>query len=286
MFEQKDSTLMDVVSKSHSSSFGLSNNDIEVSSSNSSTYAISDKGVLMLFNEARIMEKWVDLRVEGGTSIDVSDRYIVCGCSDGTVRLFEPITLKYINTILKPHSLGLDISTKVGASYRTDESPSSKYPDTVSVKIESSSDRVTCVYNDRSMYIWDVRDSHKIGKYRSFLYHSDCVWGVEIYPTPNQPLVPMLTPESSNTPELPVFDGEVDNNFSMEKQLPKLPPNTFVTCSSDGTVRFWNFDEYSDFSTTFFKRNFHSKELLKILHLEQSNLNQKTGVHPGSSEVD
>ncbi|KAJ3415619.1 hypothetical protein HDV05_004495 [Chytridiales sp. JEL 0842] len=57
-----------------------------------------------------------------------------------------------------------------------------------------------------------------------------------------------------------------------------LPPNTFITHSSDGTIRFWNIDANITQSTpqldspeynigSFFRRNIYSRELLKILYV-------------------
>lgn len=40
--------------------------------------------------------------------------------------------------------------------------------------------QLACVYNDHSLYTWDVKDMKKIGKTWSSLYHSTCVWGVEV----------------------------------------------------------------------------------------------------------
>ena len=40
--------------------------------------------------------------------------------------------------------------------------------------------QLTCVYNDHSLYTWNVKDMKKIGKTWSSLYHSTCVWGVEV----------------------------------------------------------------------------------------------------------
>lgn len=37
-----------------------------------------------------------------------------------------------------------------------------------------------CVYNDYSLYIWDVKDMKKIGKVWLLFYYSMCVWGVEV----------------------------------------------------------------------------------------------------------
>ena len=40
--------------------------------------------------------------------------------------------------------------------------------------------QLTCVYNDHSLYTWDMKDMKMIGKTWSSLYHSTCVWGVEV----------------------------------------------------------------------------------------------------------
>ena len=40
--------------------------------------------------------------------------------------------------------------------------------------------QLTCVYNDHSLYTWDMKDIKMIGKTWSSLYHSTCVWGVEV----------------------------------------------------------------------------------------------------------
>jgi hypothetical protein len=40
---------------------------------------------------------------------------------------------------------------------------------------------VSVVYNDHSLYIWDVRDVRKVGKSHSFLFHSACIWGLEVW---------------------------------------------------------------------------------------------------------
>ena len=51
----------------------------------------------------------------------------------------------------------------------------------------------------------------QVGKSHSFIFHSACIWGLEMYPT--------------------MSDGETK---------PVLPPGSFITCSSDDTIRIWN----------------------------------------------
>ncbi|KAJ3130055.1 hypothetical protein HK098_006767 [Nowakowskiella sp. JEL0407] len=246
MNEHKDSLFMDVASKkseNYDSAPFYSETDSEISHpSNSYTYTITDKGILMMFGEGRVMEKWVELKVNGGASLDVTDKFIVCGCTDGTIRLFEPVSLQYITTILKPHSLGVDIALSTGISYPTDTSTSAKYPDVVTVKADSRSERIICVYSDKSMYIWDVRDPYRT----------------------------LPAPSSSPTGER---KRSYDQEFSNDQTSPPLPPNTFITYSSDGTARFWNFeDNLPDQEQKYFPRNIYSKELLKIVYVDPQGI--------------
>ena len=43
----------------------------------------------------------------------------------------------------------------------------SRYPDCVGVTYDETAHKVTCFYNDHSVYVWDVRD---IGKVRPTMY--------------------------------------------------------------------------------------------------------------------
>lgn len=36
------------------------------------------------------------------------------------------------------------------------------------------------MYNDHSVYVWDVKDVRNVGKLYSALYHSSCVWSIEV----------------------------------------------------------------------------------------------------------
>lgn len=207
-------------------------------------YSITEKGLLVLFNGDYLMEKWVDLKVNAGFSISICDKFIACGCSDGVIRLFEPITLKYIATLPKPHPLGVDVSTAVGTSYKSSAVNSALYPNVTSIKIDSSADKIVCVYEDHSFFVWDVCDVKHIGKYRSFLYHSDCVWGVEMFP----------------------IQTEIQSRANSA-----IPPESFITYSSDDTIRFWNIDGPPNSergSSPYLSGNIYSKELLKVLYID------------------
>lgn len=63
----------------------------------------------------------------------------------------------------------------------------------------------------------------QVGKSHSYLYHSACIWGVEIAPP-----------------------------------SPCIPGGSFVTCSSDDTVRVWNLDDVSINEDSVYQRNIYT----------------------------
>ncbi|MCJ8736812.1 hypothetical protein PDJAM_G00016700 [Pangasius djambal] len=208
----------------------------------SSTFCITSSGLLCEFNDKRLLDKWVELRKNDNittglaTALSVTEDLIFCGCADGTVRAFNPVNLHFICTLPRPHSLGTDIATVTDASQLFAYKLDARYPDTVAVSYDLTNRWLSCVYNDHSLYIWDVRDLHKVGKVYSALYHSSCVWSVEMYPQ------------------------------SSERERSCLTPGSFLSCSSDNTIRLWNTDGYC----AAVKRNVISNDLQKIIYIDSN----------------
>ena len=75
------------------------------------------------------------------------------------------------------------LGSSVWVPYRT-ESPDwpsqPVYPDTVGVTFDPRAGQLTCVYNDHSVYVWDVQNVLNPTKVYSALYHSGCVWGAQV----------------------------------------------------------------------------------------------------------
>ncbi|XP_008275310.1 mitogen-activated protein kinase-binding protein 1 [Stegastes partitus] len=208
----------------------------------SSTFCITSSGLLCEFNDRRLLDKWVELRTAQATCLSVTDEFIFCGCSDGTVRAFSPVNLHFLCTLPRPHSLGADIASMVDASQLFSCRVESRYPDTVAVTYDSTNRWLSCVYNDHSVYVWDVRDlrdPRRAGKLYSALYHSSCVWSLEEYP------------EGGGA-------GRVGGDV-------RLPPGSFLTCSSDNTIRLWNID-----GRNVLQRNILSHDLQKVIYVDDS----------------
>ncbi|XP_076200762.1 mitogen-activated protein kinase-binding protein 1 isoform X3 [Aptenodytes patagonicus] len=210
-----------------------------------STFCITSSGLLCEFNEKRLLDKWVELRntdsftTTVANCISVNHDYIFCGCADGTVRIFNPLNLHFVTTLPKPHFLGTDIASVTEASRLFSGMADAKYPDTIALTFDPTNQWLSCVYNDHSLYVWDVKDPKKVGKVYSALYHSSCVWNIEMYPEVK------------------------DNNQSC------LPPGSFITCSSDNTIRLWN-TESSNIHGTALHRNILSNDLMKIIYVDNN----------------
>ncbi|XP_042194064.1 mitogen-activated protein kinase-binding protein 1 [Callorhinchus milii] len=210
-----------------------------------STFCITTSGLLCEFNQRRLLDKWVELRntdsitTTMASCLSVGEDYIFCGCADGTVRLFNPNNLHFIATMPRPHPLGTDIAAVTEPSHLFSNKPDAKYPDTIAVTYDLTNRWLSCVYNDHSLYVWDVKDVRKVGKVYSALYHGSCVWNVEVYPEVE------------------------DSNRAC------LPPGSFITCSSDNTIRLWNTDSSSIHGTSL-HRNIISNDLLKIIYVDSN----------------
>ncbi|XP_022672151.1 WD repeat-containing protein 62-like isoform X4 [Varroa destructor] len=192
------------------------------------TYAITKSGLLCVFNSRRLLDKWVELKTSVANSISVGEDRIFVGCSDGTVRCFDPLSLHFVCTLPKPHHLGVDIAKGVSPNAVMYHPENSRYPDVVALTYDEVHKRVTCVYNDHSLYVWSVVEPKRVGKCFSFLFHAACIWGIETY----------------------------------SSALQGLPKGTFLTCSSDDTIRAWNLHDSS------VKRNIFCPELLKIIYMD------------------
>nr|XP_056701931.1 WD repeat-containing protein 62 [Euleptes europaea] len=195
------------------------------------TFCISYSGLLCQFNEKRVLEKWIDLKVPLANCICVSERFIFCGCANGVVRIFRTHNLLYLTDLPKPHYLGIDVAKE--------ESPrmaGAAWPDTIALVFDPRHCWLSCIYKDHSMYIWDVSDTSQVRKIWSDLFHSSFVWNIEVYP-------------------------------EFEDHRGCLPPGSFLTCSSDNTVRCWSLESSAQAG---FQRNRYSNNLLKVVYMDNN----------------
>nr|XP_019947162.1 PREDICTED: mitogen-activated protein kinase-binding protein 1 [Paralichthys olivaceus] len=200
-----------------------------------STFCITSSGLLCEFNSKRMLDKWVDLRTSVAQSLSLSEDMIFCGCADGTVRAFSPANLHFVCTLPRPHPLRTDVSAITEASHLFSTKADDRYPAAIAVTYDPLGHWLSCVYNDHSLYVWDVRDVSRVGKVHSALFHAACVWDLEVFP------------------DVP---GEMSAGLSS---------GAFLSCSADNTIRLWRID---DCSQTVHFQNILSRDLLNIIYVD------------------
>nr|XP_057912933.1 mitogen-activated protein kinase-binding protein 1-like isoform X2 [Doryrhamphus excisus] len=177
------------------------------------TFCITSSGLLCEFNGRRMLDKWVDLRTSMAQSLSLSEDRIFCACADGTVRAFSPFDLRFVCTLPRPHPLGVDMASITKASHLLCTKTDARYPDAIAVTYDPVNLWLSCMYDDHSLYVWDVRDLNSVGKVHSSLFHAACVWDLEMFP------------------DVP---GETAAGLS---------PAAFLSCSSDNTIRLWHVED-------------------------------------------
>ncbi|KAH0620630.1 hypothetical protein JD844_021289 [Phrynosoma platyrhinos] len=148
-----------------------------------STFCITSSGLLCEFNEKRLLDKWVELRnTDSFTEVTVlewpgralASMHIRSLAGKLQVCISGPWLESYgiVNVLL----LNL---YEVGWNRLFSNVTDAKYPDTIALTFDPNNQWLSCVYNDHSLYVWDVKDPKKVGKVYSALYHSSCVWNIE-----------------------------------------------------------------------------------------------------------
>ncbi|KAK2856450.1 hypothetical protein Q5P01_005185 [Channa striata] len=207
-----------------------------VGSKSDSTFCITSSGLLCEFNSKRMLDKWVDLRTGMAQSLSLSEDLIFCGCADGTVRAFNTADLHFVCTLPRPHHLNCDVSTITKASDLFSTKTDTRYPDVIAITYDPTNHWLSCVYNDHSLYVWDVRDVNRVGKVHSVLFHAACVWDLEMFPD---------------------APGDMDTSFSS---------GAFISCSADNTIRLWCIEDWTQ--THVYSQNILSSDLLNIIYID------------------
>lgn len=173
----------------------------------------SDYRALLLTSDGHLVElkystkqisRWMHLKTDKGISLCLYDNSLVCGCSDGIIRIFKADTLEHIITLHRPPPLGKanidsDIK-KINISVTQDE----KFADVTSLCYNNLCEKLISVYSDKTFFVWDLKKAEKIYVYRYNTFHS----------------------------------GSINN---MDAQVTQDDTLRIATCSDDKTLRIWNF---------------------------------------------
>lgn len=235
------------------------------------TFALTESGYLCIFDHRRTLDQYVQIKADFAFGLSITPTVLAVACSDSIVRVFNlpskrknkdgsDCLLEFIGSLPVPPAVGQQNVTSAKAAAvlaRGSESDSvfksltnPVRPAAICIKLTLDCKRAVVVYGDRSLFIWDIQglEQEKVVKYRSFLHHAGAIWDVKYLPSSDK------------------------HNLA--------PADTFVTISSDSTIRFWNLNPqalpsapagelHSPIGKGMHYRNVFSRHLLHVLYVDK-----------------
>lgn len=107
-----------------------------------STYAITRQGHLVEFSSRRLLDKWVQCHTTNANCICVNGQFILVGCADAIIRIFNAITLEYVTTLPRTHYLGVDVAEGIHINHIMNVPRDAKYPDCIAMVYDEKRSRV------------------------------------------------------------------------------------------------------------------------------------------------
>ncbi len=133
----------------------------------------------MRLNEQRAVDRTMHLHVQGCTSLSINDSHIVCGCTDGIVRLLDTSTLHILVTLPLPPPLGTPFRN--AAFHQTDsvaDAPAS-YSHVLAVGLDMNTEFIACLYADRSIRFWRCTEGSQIAEHLFLPHHAASITAID-----------------------------------------------------------------------------------------------------------
>ena len=76
-----------------------------------------------------------------------------------------PCFYSYVRHISSDFNFRVDVSKGLTISHMASHPSNARYPDATAITFDKSNFKVSVIYNDHSIYVWDVRDINKVNHY-------------------------------------------------------------------------------------------------------------------------
>ncbi|CAD8068911.1 unnamed protein product [Paramecium primaurelia] len=150
-------------------------NFIDIHVTQYSVFALTFDSLITVFSlQTKQFEKWMDLKATNSYSLTSHSNYLITGCSDAIIRIFN-LNMQHIVTLSKPPNLG---NYNIEKGITKLKVQGDQFADCLAVQIYQN--YLVAAYSDRTMFLWDIGNFEKIVVKRSFLNHSASINDLQI----------------------------------------------------------------------------------------------------------